>query len=245
MGRSSRVTAGTAPVAAAAARSPAAAPRTLAAAPRTLAAARRTLAAAFSLVAFAASLAGCTEDSASSRAVPPRLVSVLGAGSERAIGFAVAANRVVTVAHAVEGSQGVRVRAGGASRRARILRVDRRADLALLAVPGLPASTADIATAGNEDTVRVMVLRGDRSEALRAVVRRAIDARINAPGVDRPLRRPALELDARTRAGDSGAPVVSEDGQVAGVVFARSRSKADTTYAVDARALDGLLADGM
>ncbi|HEV3377498.1 MAG TPA: serine protease [Thermoleophilaceae bacterium] len=218
--------------------------RTAAAALPTLPAATRTVAAAFTFVALAASLGGCAEDSASSRAAPPRLVSVLGVGSERAIGFAVAANRVVTVAHAVEGNQGVRVRVGGGSRRARILRVDRRADLALLAVPGLRASTADIATAGNEDTVRVMVLRGDRSEALPAVVRRAIDARVNAPGADRPLRRPALELEARTRAGDSGAPVVTEAGAVAGVVFARSRNNRDTAYAVDARALDQLLAEG-
>ena len=206
--------------------------------------AARTLAAAFSLVALAASLAGCAEDPASSRAAAPRLVSVLGEGSERAIGFAVAANRVVTVAHAVEGNQGVRVRVGGGSRRARILRVDRRADLALLAVPGVRASTPDTATAGKEDTVSVMALRGDRAEALPAVVRRAIDARVSAPGVERPTPRPALELAARTRAGDSGAPVVTEDGQVAGVVFARSRTVADTAYAVDARALDELLADG-
>jgi hypothetical protein len=90
----------------------------------------------------------------------------------------------------------------------------------------------------------VMVLRGDRADALPAVVRRAIDARVSPPGAGRPLRRPALELQARTRAGDSGAPVVSEDGEVAGVVFARSRNKADTAYAVDARALDQLLAGG-
>ncbi|MGH2745740.1 MAG: hypothetical protein ACRDN8_25270, partial [Thermoleophilaceae bacterium] len=74
-------------------------------------------------------------------------------------------------------------------------------------------------------------------------VRRPIDARVSAPGAERALRRPALELEARTRAGDSGAPVVSEGGEVVGVLFARSRNEADTAYALDARALVELLAN--
>jgi hypothetical protein len=75
------------------------------------------------------------------------------------------------------------------------------------------------------------------------VVRRPIDAQVSAPGAARALSRPALELEARLRAGDSGAPVLTEDGELAGVVFARSRNRADTAYAVDARALRELLDD--
>lgn len=96
--------------------------------------------AASCLIGFAVLLAGCAEDSASPRTPGPRVVSVLGAGSERATGFAVSSGRVVTVAHALEGRRVVRVRVGRAPRRARVLRVDRRADLALLAVSGLAAS---------------------------------------------------------------------------------------------------------
>lgn len=199
--------------------------------------------AASCLLALAALAAGCAEQSASPPAGEPRVVAVLGAGSERAAGFAVASGRVVTVAHALEGGAAVRVQAGRTQRPARILRVDRRADLALLAVPGLSASTSRTATAGAEEGVRVLVLRGGRLAARPAIVRRAIDARVSAPGAGRPLRRPALELEARTRAGDSGAPVVTDGGEVAGVLFARSRNEADTAYAVDARALAGLLGD--
>lgn len=89
-----------------------------------------------------------------------------------------------------------------------------------------------------------MVLRAGRPATRRATVRRAIDARVSAPGGGRPLRRPALELEARTRAGDSGAPVLSDGGEVTGVLFARSRNKPDTAYAVDAPALADLLAGG-
>jgi S1-C subfamily serine protease len=174
---------------------------------------------------------------------------VLGQGSEHATGFAVAPTRVVTVAHALAGGGpvgvrvggAVRVRAGGASRAARILRVDRRADLALLAVPGLPARAARTVSAADDEDAEVLVLRHGRAAALAATVRRAIDARVSAPGAGQPLRRPALELEAHTRAGDSGAPVVGEGGEVTGVVFARSRTRAETAYAVAAQALDRLL----
>ena len=52
-----------------------------------------------------------------------------------ATGVATADGRVLTVAHVLSGGHGVQV----AGRRARVLRVDRRLDLALLAVPGLHA----------------------------------------------------------------------------------------------------------
>ncbi len=86
--------------------------------------------------------------------------------------------------------------------------------------------------------MRVLALRGGRVVSLAASVRRAIDARVSAPGADRALSRPALELEARLRAGDSGAPVLTEDGELAGVLFARSRTRADTAYAVDAAAVE-------
>jgi S1-C subfamily serine protease len=196
--------------------------------------------AAACLCGLAALVPGCG-DSASPESRSPRVVSVLGAGSERATGFVVGGGRVVTVAHAVESSPAVRVRIGGGGpRRASVLELDRRADLALLAVPGLRGPRLGTTT-GNEGDARVLVLRRRRVVPVAAEVRRAIDASVSAPGDRRPLRRPALELDAGLRAGDSGAPVVTGEGELAGVVFARSRNHADTAYAVDARALERVL----
>jgi S1-C subfamily serine protease len=61
-----------------------------------------------------------------------------------------------------------------------------------------------------------------------------------SPADPRP-RRPALELTAPIRAGDSGAPLIGADGRVAGIVFSRSRDRAGMAYAVDASALPRLL----
>jgi hypothetical protein len=41
--------------------------------------------------------------------------------------------------------------------------------------------------------------------------------------------------------GDSGAAVVTDSGELAGIVFAASRNRADTAYAVDASRLRHLL----
>jgi S1-C subfamily serine protease len=186
-------------------------------------------------------LTGCS-DSSSHQASLPRVVSVLGQGTERATGFSVAAGRVVTVAHAVRGGGPIRVRAGrAAARSARVLRLDRRTDVALLAVPGLRGRAPVTESADGEGPVRVLALRGDRVVTVPGSVRRAIDAHVTAPGSGRTLRRPALELEARLRGGDSGAPVLTSEGKLAGVLFARSRNRADTAYAVDAVAVEQLL----
>jgi S1-C subfamily serine protease len=157
------------------------------------------------------------------------------AGSQIATGFAVGRDRVVTVAHVVDGA----VKVDGVA--ARPLRVDRRSDLALLAVPGIAGRSSDVAAVGAADEVRIVRLRGGRPSPLSVRVGRAIVAHVRAAGAERAVSRPALELAAAVRAGDSGAPVVSGSGDLAGVVFAGSNGREDTAYAVDASALTRLL----
>jgi S1-C subfamily serine protease len=184
--------------------------------------------------------AGCGGAESPDRPAPP-VVSVLATGSERATGFAVAPGRVVTVAHAVPGGRSVGL--DSPARSAHVLRRDRSADLALIAVRGLPAPGVETAAAKAGDSVRLLLLRDGRVAGRSATVRRAIEAHVRGPGSSRPLRRPALELDVRVRAGDSGAPVLTGDGRLAGVLFARSRNRSDTAYAVDARGLDEFLSE--
>jgi S1-C subfamily serine protease len=165
----------------------------------------------------------------------------VASGGEVATGFAVGRDRVVTVAHVLEGA----VRVAGV--RAQVLRVDRRSDLALLAVRGgtgrSPAASAIVgrspASAGDE--VRIVVLRNGRSSARSVRMRRAIVAHVRAAGAEQAVTRPALELAARVRDGDSGAPVLARSGALVGVVFAASSRRENTAYAVDASAVARLL----
>lgn len=157
-----------------------------------------------------------------------------------ATGFAVAPRRIVTVAHVLEPGRTLLVRTpGGASRRGRVLRLDRSADLALIYVPGLDAPRWRAAT-GGPASVRLLLRRGGRVVTVPAAVRRRIRATVHQPGAPVYVR-PGLELRARVRRGDSGAPVLDRRGAVAGVLFARARDQPVTAYAVDAAAVTALL----
>ena len=72
-------------------------------------------------------------------------------------------------------------------------------------------------------------------------MRRAFTAVVRIDAGMRARRRPALDLDAAVAGGDSGAPVIGRDGRVVGVLFAASRERARTAYAVDGTALGALL----
>jgi hypothetical protein len=137
----------------------------------------------------------------------------------------------VTVAHVLDAGGTVTVD----GRRARVLRLDHRDDLALLAVGGVRAGR--VRTAAGARSVRVLL----RGGAQPARIRRAITATVRiepAPAV----RRAALDLAADVAPGDSGAAVVDGGGRVVGVLFATSSGRAHTAYAVAASALAALVA---
>jgi serine protease Do len=186
------------------------------------AAGARRRAGAFAGAAACAVLAGCGG--------APLGVLEVRVGDHDATAFGVADGRAVTVAHVLRAGEPVFV--GG--RRARVLRVDRRLDVALLAIPGVHgATTQSRAHAGDRATVRVV--RAGGATSLRATVRRTISAHIDGQV------RPALELAADVMPGDSGAPVVDGGGHVVGIVFAQASDADPLTYALDARALGPLL----
>ena len=148
---------------------------------------------------------------------PPELVTV-AVGPDRAMGFVAGDGVVVTVAHVLGDEP---ITADG--RPASVARVDRRNDLALLSVPG----------------IRGPAPRFGGSDATTVLGRPAPIVRRIRASVDGGPRRAALELRAQVAVGDSGAPVVTANGRIAGVVFARSRTR-DVAYAVDASAVAAL-----
>lgn len=185
-------------------------------------------------VVAAAVLGGC---GGSPDAAPPPVLPVRV--GEHATAFAIGGGRVVTVAHVLQAGRPVYV----ADRRARVLDVDRRLDVAVLAVGRIAARAPGAGSARPGDHVAVRVLRDGAPRSLRATVRRLITARV------RPLRgraqvRPALELTASVMPGDSGSPVVDGRGRVVGVVFARASDRDALAYALDARALGSILPAG-
>jgi hypothetical protein len=154
---------------------------------------------------------------------------------ELATGVATGDERVLTVAHALDGRRAVAV--GG--RTARVLRVDRGLDLALLEVPGLRAPALRLG--GDGARAGLVVLRDGRPRSLNGRIRRRVLVRWSEQPGDPPSDRPGLELAATVDPGDSGAPVLDPRGRLLGVLYARADDDAATAWAVDVSAVRRLL----
>ncbi len=150
-------------------------------------------------------------------------------------GWVVARERVVTNAHVVAGIEQPTVQAEGSRLlRGRVVIFDPSKDLAVIAVPGLQAPAlplnGDLAR-GAEAAVAGFPLDGP----LRVDPARVRDT-VNAVGSDiygRPgVRREIYSLYTRVEPGNSGGPLITGDGAVVGVVFAKSVDDDQTGYAL-------------
>jgi Trypsin-like peptidase domain len=154
---------------------------------------------------------------------------------EIATGVAAGDERVLTVAHPLDGRHSVAV--GG--RPARVLRIDSGLDLALLEVPGLRAPALRLG--GDGERAGIVVLRDGRPRRLAGSIRRHVLVRWSEQPGDPPSDRPGLELAVTIDPGDSGAPVLDPHGRLLGVLYARADDDDGTAWAVDASAIRRIL----
>ncbi|WCC79748.1 MarP family serine protease [Cutibacterium equinum] len=151
-------------------------------------------------------------------------------------GWVSSPHRVVTNAHVVAGSDGVTVQVGGTGARlqASVIAYDPDVDLAVLAVPNLDAPALTMAsTVNNGDAAVVAGFPLDGGYTLgAATVGPSIQARgENIYGTGTVVRE-ILSLRATVRPGNSGGPLLTTDGKVAGTIFGRSTSQPQTGYAL-------------
>jgi S1-C subfamily serine protease len=159
-------------------------------------------------------------------------------------GFAVATDRVITNAHVVAGiSEPVVEVPGQQPRPGRIVYFDASADLAVIAVDGLPAQA--IPLADTLPTASAAVVAGypfggpfsiAGAEVLAAGPLQLVTE--GAPGAT----RDAYTLAADIEPGNSGGPLLTVDGQVAGVVFARASTVDNVGYALTMQELSPVAA---
>jgi S1-C subfamily serine protease len=151
-------------------------------------------------------------------------------------GWVVAPERVVTNAHVVAGTTSELVRIAGAGRSydARVVVFDAKRDLAVLAVPGLPAPASRIGTdlkRAEGAVVAGFPLDGPyrlNAARVREVIKATGADIYGNPGVVRQV----YSLYATVQPGNSGGPLLSPNGSVVGVVFARSLDDDKTGYAL-------------
>ncbi|MFF4711601.1 MarP family serine protease [Streptomyces eurythermus] len=166
-----------------------------------------------------------------------------GAEGREGSGFVYASRRVLTNAHVVAGIDRPSVRVGGAGRSypARVVLFDPGRDVAVLYVPGLRAQALRFAPdAGRGDRAVVAGYPEDRGLDLRAAT---VSDRVRAIGPDiydeRTTTREVYAIRSEVLPGNSGGPLLTPDGRVLGMIFARSSSDSGTGYVLTSAELTG------
>lgn len=153
-------------------------------------------------------------------------------------GFVISDRHVLTNAHVVAGVERPEVQVGGNGRSydARVVLFDPDRDLAVLFAPDLPAEPLVIDPGGGRgDEAVVAGFPGGGSYRLEpARIRDTIDAR--GPDIYHrsQVTREVFSLLANVEPGNSGGPLLDPEGEVYGVVFAKSLDDPDTGYALTA-----------
>ncbi|MEE1756808.1 MarP family serine protease [Streptomyces sp. SP18CS02] len=154
-------------------------------------------------------------------------------------GFVFAERRVMTNAHVVGGVDEPTVQIGGQGRLydAKVVLYDWQRDIAVLDVPDLEATPLQF-TGTDARTGDSAIVAGFPENGAYDVRSARVRARINANGPDiyhrGEVRRDVYSLYATVRQGNSGGPLLTPDGKVYGVIFARSLDDANTGYALTA-----------
>ncbi|MER6060147.1 MarP family serine protease [Streptomyces sp. NPDC001792] len=172
-----------------------------------------------------------------------KIEGVSGNEGREGSGFVFSAHRVMTNAHVVAGIDHPSVRVGGVGQSypARVVLFDPDRDVAVLYVPGLRAPVLSFDTSATRgDSAVVAGYPQDGGLNLQAAT---VASRVRATGQniynDGAVTRDIYSIRSTVRPGNSGGPLLTTDGKVFGVVFARSTSDAETGYALTADEVAG------
>ncbi|MFF0104494.1 MarP family serine protease [Streptomyces hirsutus] len=172
-----------------------------------------------------------------------KVEGVTGLQGREGSGFVYATERVMTNAHVVAGIDEPTVRVGGVGRayEARVVLFDSQKDVAVLYVPGLRAPVlrfVDDADRGDSAVVAGYPQDGDLNLQAATVANRVQARGRNIYG-DQGVTREIYSIRSTVRPGNSGGPLLTTDGRVFGVVFARSTSDAETGYVLTSAEVAG------
>ncbi|PZQ88327.1 MAG: serine protease [Leifsonia xyli] len=158
-------------------------------------------------------------------------------------GFVVAPERIVTNAHVVAGVDNPVVELpDGQVLDARVVWFDPDADVAILAVPGMEANPLALADAaiGGDGVIDGYPHGGPFASSPAQVLAISNENVADIYGKSSATREVAT-IAADVQPGNSGGPLITLDGKVAGIVFARNADHANLGYATTLAQLSSLL----
>lgn len=174
------------------------------------------------------------------RAAAPSILRITGTAyqcgqNQTGSGFAVAPDRIITNAHVVAGvSEPVVELPGGGARSGRVVYFDAVRDLAVIAVDGLRAAPLPLTGTSSPGTPAAFggYPLGGPYQLRPAVIQGTTT--VLAPDIygANEVPKQVYQISGNVQQGNSGGPLLTLDGQVTGVVFAKSDSTADVGYAI-------------
>lgn len=160
-------------------------------------------------------------------------------------GFVVSRDRIVTNAHVVAGvDQPVVEAPNGQALPAKVVYFDPDTDLAVLATAGLVASALPLSAPmaiGDSGVIDGYPYGGPFTSGGAQVLARSTELVDNIYGTGRAPRE-VYTLAATVRPGNSGGPLLTGQGRVAGVVFAENANNDQLGYAMSDQALQPVVA---
>ena len=158
-----------------------------------------------------------------------------GALESTGSGFVIAPGYVVTNAHVIAGGRAIRVTGIGGIYDATPVLFDPDFDIALLRVPNLVAFALPLANNDPDRGAPAAVLGYPNGGPLR-IVPAAVADRYPANGHNiygtKLVQREIVEIRSDIERGNSGGPLMLDDGTVGGVVFAEARTDDEVGYAL-------------
>jgi S1-C subfamily serine protease len=161
-----------------------------------------------------------------------RITSFSCGGIVSGTGFAVGPSLIATNAHVIAGSRRPVVKYGGISYESTLVYFDANLDLAMLRVPDLAAPPLALAPANLplNTTVAVLGYPGGNYRVEPGIIRDTLavaGASIYDQGT---FGRGIYVLQAQVDYGNSGSPIVTSAGQVAGIIYSASTESPNTAY---------------
>jgi S1-C subfamily serine protease len=210
-----------------------------------------TLTAAFHPTRQDAVVASVPDPVRSAEASVVKVTGIAPSCSKRAqeTGFIVAPHRVMTTAHVLSGvTEDVRIATrDGRTTSAVVVLYDETRDIAVLRVDDL--SGAPFALDDNAAVGGAAYLVGYPEDGAVRTRESTITARRNVTGPDiyqeGQVTRDIYSLRGALDPGEAGGPVVSKNGELVGMSFARAVDAPDTTYALTSSQIDSAIQAGL
>ncbi|UYM07765.1 MarP family serine protease [Solicola gregarius] len=175
------------------------------------------------------------------RRTEPSVVKVIGEADDcdrgvEGSGFVYASERVMTNAHVVAGVDDPTVVVGDTRYDAETVVYNEDLDIAILAVDGLTARPLGFDLDGGAGANAVVMGYPDNGPFDAVPARIRAQQELRSPNIydDGIVRRQVFSIRGLVRSGNSGGPLMSERGEVYGVVFAASVSDDNTGYVLTA-----------